>query len=341
MRALMKIGKGEGGIELRDIAEPEPKDDEIKIRVHAAGICGTDLHIMKDEYDVTPPMVMGHEYAGTVVSLGKNAAGFSVGDRAVSLTTVRTCGVCPACESGQFMHCETRKAIGTHVDGAFAQYIVVPAGKALKVPANVALDEAALCEPLACVVRCVVEMSTAKAGDYAYVSGPGAIGLLALQVAKASGAVVAVGGTAADAERLKLAEKLGAAATIRVDLEGAEARMKDFTGGAGFDVAYECSGVAASTDSCVRALKRMGSYVQIGLYGKKIPYDFDLALKKELSIHTGFTAAKTTWRRALRLLEHGLVDLSPLISAKLPLADWEKGFDSLIRKEGLKVLLVP
>lgn len=337
----MKLGKGPGGVGLRDIPEPEPKADEIKVEVRAAGICGTDLHILKDEYDVAPPMVMGHEYAGTVVAVGKEAAGFSVGDRVVSLTTARTCGVCPACETGQFMHCESRRAIGTHVDGAFARYLAVPADKALKVPESVGLEEAALCEPLACVVRCVLELSTVKAGDFAYVSGPGAIGLLTLQVARASGAIVVVGGTAADADRLKTAERLGARAVVRADEPGAAERLRELTGGALFDVAYECSGAAPSADACVRALKRMGSYVQIGLYGKPVPFDHDLALKKELTIHTGFTAAKSTWRRALRLLEYGMVDLKPLISAKLPLAEWEKGFDLLLRKEGLKVLLEP
>ncbi|MFA6506150.1 MAG: alcohol dehydrogenase catalytic domain-containing protein [Treponemataceae bacterium] len=341
MQALMKIKKGPDGVMLRDIAEPKPEKNEIKIKVHAAGICGTDLHIMKDEYETKPPMVMGHEYSGIVTEVGIDVSSFAIGDRVVSLTTIKTCETCAYCKAGLHMLCETRSAIGTHVNGAFAEYLTVPADKAFKIPKAVSLDEAALCEPLACVVRSVTEKATIKAGDFVFVSGPGTIGNLAFQVARANGANVVVGGIAKDAARLALAAELGAYAVVEVDSPGAEQKMRELTYGLGFDVAFECSGVAASTDTCIAVLKKTGLYVQVGLFGKKILFDNDLVLKKELTITSGFTAITSSWERALRLLEFKQVNLKPLISAKLPLCNWEKGFGMAINKEGYKILLVP
>src|SRR5690606_1372996 len=150
MKALMKNGPGSDNVCLAELAEPKCKPDEIKIKVHAAGICGTDLHIIKDEYPCDYPVVMGHEYSGTVVETGSEVTRFRVGDRLASLTAVVTCGKCPYCREGLLMLCDQRKSIGSGVNGAFAQYLTVPAHLAFPVPDNVSLDEAALCEPLAC-----------------------------------------------------------------------------------------------------------------------------------------------------------------------------------------------
>lgn len=341
MKALMKTRKGSDGVELRDIPEPTPAPGEIKVKVHAAGICGTDIHIMRDEYEIAPPVVMGHEYGGVVAEVGSGVTAFKKGDRVVSLTTVRSCGACVHCRAGLFMLCPDRKAIGSHVDGAFAEYLTIPAEKAFLLPAEVSLDEAALCEPFACVVRSVLEKSVIKAGDLVFVSGPGTIGNLALQIARANGARVVVAGVSADAPRLELARKLGAWETVAADEPGASARLTELTGGLGFDLAFECSGVAASADTCIEVLKKTGQYVQVGLFGKKIPFDNDRALKKELTVSGGFTSVSTSWERALRLLSFSQVDLKPLISAKLPLEDWRRGFDMVMNRTGYKILLEP
>ena len=335
------MGKGSDCVEIRDVPEPKPETGELKIRVHAAGICGTDIHIVKDEYPSNFPIIMGHEYSGIVEEVGANVREFKLGDRVVSLTAVVTCGHCSYCYGGLLMLCEKRLSIGSGVNGAMAEYVIVPSNLAFKIPDEVSLDEAALCEPLACVVRSVIERATVKAGDFVLVSGPGTMGLLTMQVAIASGGRVVVTGASVDKERLQLAAELGAAATIVVNEEDAQAITAEITNGYGFDVAFECAGVAPSADTCLKLLKKTGLYVQVGLFGQKIEFDFDLALKKEILMTNSFASERTSWERALRLLSFKQVNVKPLISAKLPLEDWKRGFEMAIKKEGYKILLQP
>ena len=341
MKGLLKIGKGSDCVGIREVPEPKPEMGQLKIRVHAAGICGTDIHIVKDEYPSNFPVIMGHEYSGIIEEVGSGVQNFKPGDRVVSLTAVVTCGSCSYCNEGLLMLCEKRLSIGSGVNGAMAEYVIVPSNLAFRIPDAVSLDEAALCEPLACVVRSVIERATVKAGDYVLVSGPGTMGLLTMQTAIASGGRVVVTGTSVDKERLQLATELGATATIVVNEEDTQAKTFEITNGCGFDVAFECAGVAPSADTCLKLLKKTGLYVQVGLFGKKIEFDFDLALNKEVRMTNSFASERTSWERALRLLSSKQVDVKPLISAKLPLEDWKKGFEMAINKEGYKILLQP
>lgn len=341
MKALVKEQRGSGTLVVKDIPEPEIAADQIKVKVHAAGICGTDLHIMKEEYPYNLPIVMGHEYSGTVVEVGSSVSNFKPGDRVVSHTAAVTCGSCEFCRNGTLIHCKERLSIGSGINGAFAQYLAVPARIAFKIPEGVSLDEAALCEPLAVVTRSVFERSKVLPGQIAVVSGPGPIGLLALQLAKAAGARVVVLGTSADKDRLNLAQKMGALTTIMVDCEDIYTRIQELTDGKGFDIAYECSGAAASADTCLHILKRAGCFVQIALYGKVIPFDHDYALIREINIRNGMAHSLNTWDIALRLLQFHQVELNSLITGRFPLEDWEKAFDMAMHKKGLKVLFLP
>lgn len=341
MKGLQKLGQGSDYVGIREVPEPKPETGQLKIRVHAAGICGTDIHIVKDEYPSNFPVIMGHEYSGVVEEVGVGVQDFKPGDRVVSLTAVVTCGNCSYCYEGLLMLCEKRLSIGSGVNGAMAEYVIIPSNLAFKIPGEVSLDEAALCEPLACVVRSVIERATVKAGDYVLVSGPGTMGLLTMQVAIASGGRVVVTGTSVDKERLQLAAELGATATIVVNEEDPQAKTSEITNGCGFDVAFECAGAASSANTCLQLLKKTGLYVQVGLFGQKIEFDFDLALKKEILMTNSFASERTSWERALRLLSFKQVNVNPLISAKLPLEEWKRGFEMAINKEGYKILLQP
>ena len=341
MKALLKKKLGIEGVALEEIQEPTIKENEIKVKVHAAGICGTDLHIIHDEYPYIPPVVMGHEYSGTVVEVGEEVKDFQVGNRVVSLTAVVTCGTCSYCNQGLLMLCNQRKSIGSGVHGAFAEYLVVPAKSAYKIPESVSLDQAALTEPLACVVRCVMERGRVNAGEFVLISGPGTIGMLALQVAKANGGNVVVVGTGRDKERLNLALELGAMEVVNMDEKHAEKRLMELTNQRGFDVAIECAGVAISLNNCIKLLRKQGLLIQMGLFGKKIELDSDLALMKELNFANGFATEPTSWEIALRLLEYKHVDVSPLISNKLPINDWREAIELAEKKVGYKTLLLP
>lgn len=341
MKALQKVAKGPTGIELRDVPEPTPAPNEIKVKVHAAGICGTDLHIKYDEYTYFPPVTMGHEYAGTVVEVGSEVKDFAVGDRVVSLTAISTCGHCRYCYEGLLMLCSNRLSIGSGKNGAFAEYMVIPSHLAFRIPEGVSLEAAALCEPLACVVRGVIERTEMKAGDYALVSGPGTIGLLALQCAKAGGARVAVSGTSSDVERLELARSLGADATFIVDKVDMAEATATFTGGEGFDIAFECAGAAPSAATCLRALRKHSQYAQVGIFGKPIEFDMDMALLKEIRLTNSFASERTSWVIALRLLADKKIDTGPLTRDRFSLDDWEKAFSMAENREGYKILLMP
>lgn len=341
MKALLKKTRGAEGVAFEHIPEPVPGRNEIKIKVHAAGICGTDIHIIRDEYPSKSPVVMGHEYSGTVQEVGPDVTGFKPGDRVVSLTAVVTCGSCKYCYEGLLMLCNRRLSIGSGVNGAFAEYLTVPAHLAFKIPEGVSLDEAAICEPLACVVRGVIERGKVNAGDYVFVSGPGLIGQLTMQVAAACGAKVVMAGTSIDKERLTLASKLGAMDIVVVDKEDVVKRALDITEGCGFDAAFECAGVSASADTCLKVLKKTGYYGQVGLFGKKVEFDHDLALMKEINITNSYASERTSWEKALRLLKYRQINVAPLIGPRLPLEEWEKGFDMAMNKEGYKILLFP
>ena len=209
MKALVKTKLGPDCMQYMDVPEPVPGDHDIKVKVYACGICGTDIHLMHDTYPSNPPIITGHEFSGVVAEVGKDVTDFKVGDRIVTLTAIETCEECEWCRQGLRMLCPQRKSVGSGIDGGFAEYVILPARHAFRLPEGVSLKTAALCEPLACVVRSVCERTTVHAGDYVLVSGAGVMAQLTAQVAHANGGVVIMTGLASDAERFAMAKRLG------------------------------------------------------------------------------------------------------------------------------------
>jgi len=341
MRALVKKQVEDDFLTLEEIEKPKVNSRELLIKVHAAGICGSDIHILNNEYPSDPPVVLGHEFSGIVSEIGKDVERFSIGDRVVSLTAVETCGKCRYCIQGLRMLCSKRKSIGSGKNGAFCEYIAVPADLAFKIPENINMDEAVLTEPLACVVRGVLERGEVNAGDYVYVSGPGIIGQLAVQLAAANGGYVIVGGMHQDKKRLDLAKDNGAKTSIIVDKEDLLKRVQEDTDGHGIDVVFECSGAQASSRSCLQVVNKGGCYNQLGLFGNPVELDMDLALMKEVVISNSYASEWTSWERALTLQRQGKVNLKSIIGPKFSLENWQKAFKTVIDKESFKVFLVP
>jgi len=340
VKALVKKDySGEVGI--NDIPEPLTLPGTVKIEVKAAGICGTDLHILKNEYKHNVPVVMGHEFSGVVVDAGQDVKNCSVGDRVVSLTAAITCGTCEFCITGVPMLCRHRLSIGSGVNGAFAKYLVIDHRLINKIPENVTFDQAALTEPLACVVHGVMEMTRIRAGDIVVISGPGAIGLLAMQVVRAEGGTAVVCGTVADKGRLEIARQLGADYVVDISSEDAKELVLRLTNGYGADAAIECAGAEGSARNCLELLRGRGKYHQLGLFGKPIVYDLDMIAYKEINLTSSFASTHMSFKTALKLLALKKVNVEAVISAKLPLEQWEKGFNMLEMKGGLKVLLYP
>lgn len=342
MKAVMKVDTGVGHVELRDIPEPAPGPGQVLMRVKAAGICGTDLHIYHDEFKTVPPVVLGHEVAGEIAALGAGVSGLEEGKRVTTETYFSTCGSCRYCRDGQTNLCLSRKSIGSAVNGGFTQYVVVPAANIHALPDSVDFEAGALTEPLACVVHGVLNMRTVAAGDLAVIAGPGAIGLLTLQVVKASGATVVMLGTDADSHRLALASELGADYALNVQHEDPTDLIAEISEeGLGADVVYECSGAGPAAQQLLPLVRRRGRYAQIGLFGKAIAWDLDQVCYKELVVTGSNASVPSSWSKALRLMGTGAVQTKPLITHRFPVTNWAEAFAAFESKQGVKTLLAP
>ncbi|GAB4365658.1 MAG: zinc-binding dehydrogenase [Spirochaetales bacterium] len=341
MKALVKTARGLGNLEILDVPEPVCREDELKIEVAYCGVCGTDIHILKDEFPTHPPVIIGHEFSGTVVETGSRVRNFKVGDRVVAENVCSTCGDCHLCRTGHYAICMNRGAQGLDLDGAFAQFIVCGERNVYPVPPNVSLQEAALSEPLVCATHAVLDQTKVGAGDVVLVSGPGAMGLLAAQAAIAEGGTVLLSGTAADHERFEVAKRLGIQRTVNVEEENLEQVVMEITGGIGVDVVIECSGSQAAVATGISLLKKRGTFTQVGLFGKTVPVDLDAVVTKEIRIAGSMSHTWNAWKRGLSLVAEGKIRLSPLINAVHPLTDWERAFRDFEERKGIKILLEP
>lgn len=333
MLGLLKRAPGAENVGLGQVPRPSPGPAEVLVEVHATGICGTDLHIQDDEFPSTPPVVMGHEVSGLVAEAGPGAEQH-VGERVALETYFSTCERCDACRAGRRNLCLERRSIGSHVNGGFATHVLVPAANLHVVHGDVGDHGGALYEPLACIAQCLCDPAMASPGDRALVVGPGAMGNLAAQVLRSQGADVTISGAARDAGRLKLAAELGLTSVLADDLAAA-------TPPGGFDVVADCSGAAAGIDAGLRAVRRGGRYVQIGLTGKPIRIDIDLIALHELVVTSGFATTPRSWRRAEAIVAAGHVQLDPLITGASPLRDWEQAFERTRHSDGLKLVIDP
>lgn len=329
MPAVIKVGDGVGGIEIGTVQVPETGSGQAVVDVLATGICGTDVHIAHDEYAHERPVVMGHEVLGVVSSVGSAEDAGWVGAKVAVETYFSACETCDLCRAGRRNLCADRRSIGSFRDGGFAARMLVPVGNLHRMPATPGELDGVLSEPLACVAHCLLDPPVVQPGDRVLVTGPGAMGQLSAQVAKASGGLVTLAGLPADSSRLAVAEGLG----IRTTTEPPE---EDF-----YDIVIECSGSAPGAAAALRAARRGARYVQVGIFGRDVTLPIDLVLYKELTVTSGFASTPTSWRAAMRLIESGDVVLTPLITKRVPLTGFFDALDAATRGEGLKTVVVP
>jgi L-iditol 2-dehydrogenase len=260
--------------------------------------------------------------------------------RVTSETYYQTCQHCRHCRNGRPNLCLQRKSIGSAVNGGFTRYVRVPAANIHQIPANVSDQAAALTEPLACVVN-AIDLSRITPGDIAIIAGPGAIGMLTLQVLVAAGAHVIMLGTPADAARLTMARQLGAAHVIDVSTTDVGQQIDLISDGLGADIVLECAGAGAAAQQLLQLVRRGGRYTQIGLFGKPIAWDMDQVCYKELIVTGSNASVPHAWDRALRLIASGQVDTQAFVSAVYPISAWHQAFAEFEAKQGLKILLTP
>lgn len=345
MKAFVKVKPESGGVEYRDWEVPEPKPDEVLIQVAAAGLCGTDIHLydwadnIVKEYKPVLPLVMGHEFAGSVVEAGARVDHFSKGDP-VTVFPVMYCGNCYFCRNGLQNICDNRPLLGLGRNGAFAEFVSVPARNVYKLDEKVSFELGSLSE-LACVALHAIDRIRLTSGDAVAVVGSGPLGLMMAIFAKHSGATqLFVTGLAADKERLEVAAKIGAI-PIEVDSVDPGELIRERTDGRGADVVFETAG---SPPGVIQALNLVRKGGRISILGQghdstAIPTAMLSFREVELVGTRAYTAKD--WQRVSRSLLAVEKDLEQIITHRLPLARAEEGIKLMKAQQALKIILQP
>jgi threonine 3-dehydrogenase len=339
MRAIVKPAAAPG-LEIRTVPIPAPGPGQVLIRVHAAGICGTDLHIERwDPWAAArmhPPRIIGHEFCGTVVELGPDVRGVGVGDF-VSGESHVSCGHCHLCRRGEAHICEALQIIGVDREGAFADYVALPAENAWKMSPQVPPEVAAIMDPLGNAVH--TALATELGARTVIIMGCGPIGLCAILIARKVGAasVIAVD---VNPYRLRLARQMGADLVVDARTDDVPRIARAVTEGAGADVLLEFSGSAQGLHTGLAALRNGGFAALLGLPGR--PIELDLAnevIFKGVRLQGIFGRRLwETWYEAAALLASGL-DIRPVITHRLPLGRFQEAFALMRSGECGKVIL--
>lgn len=344
MKAIVKQDYGAGAY-LSDVPIPKINDYEVLIKIKAASICGTDLHIYEwgnwAQSRIKPPIVFGHEFCGKVIDIGKKVSGISLDDY-VSAETHLTCGKCYQCQNGQAELCSDVKILGVDVQGCFAEYIAVPASCVWKNDKSLKPEYASIQEPFGNSVHALFADDKSVEGKVLLVSGCGPTGLFATAIAKTSDAKMII---ASDINpyRLKIAKKVGADYTFDAREEDVLKRVKELTKGVGADIVLEMSGNHSAFKSALDSTRRGGRITIFGLFNKNIEVNMndDIIFSGRRLI--GITGRKIwqTWEKTAELLGSKKLEIGPIITHKFKLEDYEKGMN--LMKEGKcgKIILYP
>ncbi len=304
------------------VPEPVPGADDVLIRVRAAGICGTDLHIFKGEYEATYPLIPGHEFSGEVVAVGANVQNFKVGDRVTADPNI-PCNRCRYCQRNQPNQCVNLKAIGVTRSGAFAEYVIAPEGNVFAI-GDLSYAAAALVEPLACVVWGLKQVEV-QPGDTALVFGAGPMGCLVAQGLRSAGASKVVV-TDLVRGRLDLVEQLGASATVVADENQMSTLMSLEPDG--YDIVVDATGIPAVLEGTFVYAKPRGKIWVFGVtpQGTWVKFPSYEVFRRDLKIIGSF-AVNRTFPQSIALIQSGTVQVEPLISHQLPIDDFVRGLE--------------
>lgn len=328
-----------------DAPEPEIRADEVLIRVAACGICGSDVHGMDGSSGRRiPPIIMGHEAAGTVVRAGAAAGDWQPGER-VTFDSTLWCGECHYCADGAVNLCVNRRVLGVScVDyrqhGCFAEYAAVPGRVIVRIPEGVSFEQACFVEPAAVALH-AVKRANAGPGQTGLVIGAGIIGLLTMQALKAAGCEKVYVTDLSEA-RLKVALELGADEIFPASAGGLKDAMLARTGGEGVDVVMECVGISATVNTAIDCVRKGGSVGLVGNLAQKTEFPLQAVVTREISLF-GSCASAGEYANALDEICSGRINVGPLTSAVRPLEEGQDWFHRLYdaKEDLIKVILVP
>ncbi|MEY8351962.1 zinc-binding dehydrogenase [Lachnospiraceae bacterium 54-53] len=354
MKALAKFGRPEdfGTYKLIDIPEPECGDDDIIIEVKAAAICGADMkHYKVDNGSDEFGSVRGHEFAGEIVEAGKNVKDWKPGQRVVSDNTGHVCGVCPACERGDFLLCSEKVnlGLGYGYSGGFTKYCKIP-GEILKIhkravweiPPEIDYEEAAVLDPVCNAYKAIAQRSGFLPGENAVIFGTGPLGLFSVQIAKIMGAlnIVMVGLEEDVKVRFSVAMQLGATAVVNGSKEDVVKRCREICGGKdSIGLVVDCAGANISLKQGIEMVRNNGEIVRVGMGFQPFGYPINDISMKAVSVIGHMAYDTVSWRNSIELLKAGRIKVKPMISHRLGLSLWDEGFEAMACKEAIKVIL--
>lgn len=338
MKALAKL-HSEKGIWMTECEKPTVGHNDLMIKIHKTAICGTDMHIYQwDEWaqkTIPVPMVVGHEYVGEVVDMGQEVLGFKVGDR-VSGEGHITCGHCRNCRAGRRHLCRNTTGVGVNRQGAFAEYLVIPAFNAFKIPSNISSDLAAIFDPFGNAVH--TALSFDLVGEDVLITGAGPIGIMAAAVARHVGARHVVI-TDINEYRLDLALKMGATRAVNVSNTQLKDVMNELGMTEGFDVGLEMSGVPAALRDMLDKMNNGGKIAMLGIPPNDVAIDWNQVIFKGLMIKGIYGREMfETWYKMASLIQGGL-DLTPMVTHQFSIDDFQQGFDVMGSGQSGKVIL--
>lgn len=338
---LAAVYHGPKDIRVEEVADKKIKDDEVLIKVHYAGVCGTDIHIYNGDggsFETVPPLIPGHEFSGEIVEVGKAVRkDLKVGDR-VSADPNVMCGECYFCRNEMEHFCTDNIGIGTTADGGFAEYVAMSASHVFRIPDSLDYLTAAMTEPMSCCLH-GIDLCNIKAGGTVLVQGGGPIGIIMLQLAKYAGASKVYLSEPVE-EKRKLAMKLGADGTVDPIHEDVEAFLRSHT--ENVDCVIECVGNTHVEEDAIRFAGKGATVMFFGLCGpdESISVKPDVIFKKELKITSSFINPYT-FERAIAVLASGRIDVKSIITTILPLEDMVKVFeDPELRRAGKAVIKI-
>lgn len=319
-------------ITVERVPDPTPAPDEVIVQVAACGICGTDVHIYRNEYMSEFPLIPGHEFSGKVVAVGNAVTDVKLGDR-VAVDPNLYCGHCDFCRNEQANHCRNWQGVGITRAGGFAEYVAAPARACYRLPDHLSNAQAAFIEPLACVIHALKRIRVWP-GAQVLIFGAGPMGLLLLQALRQSGAAQVVMVEKQQA-RLALATQLGG---IAVPVDGQQAEALRAIAPHGFDLVVDATGVPAVIEQAFTYVRPRGQYLQFGV----TPMDATIRLRPYDLFRNDWTVIGSfalcyTFLPAIAWLAKGVIDIAPLVSHTVPLADFASAFHAFASGQTLKV----
>ncbi len=343
MKALVLVEYGKLGI--REVPTPQPGPGEVLVRVEACGICGSDVHGLDGSTGRRiPPLIMGHEAAGTIADLGAGVDGWTIG-QAVAFDSLLWCGQCEQCRSGKTNLCDHREVLGVACsefrrDGAFAQFVVVPARLLEAIPPGVSHEKAALVEPIAVAIHAVRRLSV-QPHERVLVIGAGVIGLLVIQVLQSFGCKE-IWVADIDGSRLELARRLGARYTLDATPPNWWEEILARTAGKGLDHAIDAVGAISTVSAAVHSVRKGGSVALIGNLRPEVPLPLQRVVTREMTL-LGCCASAGEYTMGLKMIAERQIDPTPLISAVVSLERAPEYFRRLTQKDPnlIKVVVKP